>query len=86
MEHKKNGEKWRKKTRKKDEIFKGAGRLELQDGGNGWERLWEKMMRRYKKEGIKKWVDLAQNRNTTGQVEGDRVQNRNSKENEWKNV
>lgn len=40
------------------------------------------MMRRYKKEGIKKWVDLAQNRNTTGQAEGDRVQKRNSKESE----
>lgn len=27
------------KTRKKDDVFKGSGRCELQDGGNGWERL-----------------------------------------------
>lgn len=35
MQHKKE---WRE-MRGKDEAFKGAGRLGLQDGSNGWERL-----------------------------------------------
>lgn len=64
-------------------MFKGAEGLEWQDGGNGWQRLSEKM-RSFKKrsEGLKKKVDPAhpaQNRNEAGQVEGDSVQNRNLK-------
>lgn len=69
-----HGKEWREikeKGRKKDEIFKGPGRLELQDGGNGEETQREKMTRRYKKEGIKQKVDLPQNRNETGQERGE---------------
>lgn len=75
-----HGKEWREikeKGRKKDEIFKGPGRSELQDGGNGEETQREKMTRRYKKEGIKQKVDLPQNRNETGQERGGvGVQNR----------
>lgn len=51
-------------------------------GGNRWERLWEKIMGSYtRKAELKERVDLAQNANKTGQVEG-MVQNTNIKDSE----